>query len=87
MQVGDHPSPSEIFLFCQVRPRLKSVPFRTRPIPFNLSQLELAYILLGLGWIGFRLDLFWSKICDDGNTANWDGEDGCKKVLHWYLML
>ena len=49
-------------------------------IPFAIGQSELAYFLLGLGWICFRPELVKIEGWYDGNTNNDDGEDASKKI-------
>ena len=39
---------------------------------FNLSNLELAYFILKLGWICFRSDLVGTEGWDDGNITSGD---------------
>ena len=73
------------FHLLQIRSRSKPVPFGIRLIPFWLSQFELVYFLLGLGWIGFRSDLVGIETWDDLNTTN-DGEDAYKKVIVLLLL-
>ena len=63
------------------------VPIETRLIPLGLSQLELAYFLLGLGWTCFRADLVGTETWDDKNTSNGDGEDTCRKVYEIELKI
>ena len=71
----------QYFRHPQVQSWHESVTFRTRLIPLSLSQLELVYFLLGLGWTDFISDLVGTEECDDKNTRNGDDEYTCGKVM------
>ena len=85
MQVEDYSSLSEIFSSSLGSISVLTIFFEIKLIYFGLSQLELTYFLLGLGWTSFRPDLIGSEICDNENTTNGDGEDGYKKVNEYRL--
>ena len=52
----------------------------TKLVPFDLSNLELAYFFLKLGWICFRSDLVGTEGWDDGNITSEDDKRACRHL-------
>ena len=59
-----------LLLFIHLWILSKPALFGTRLVHFGLSLNELAYFLLGLDWIRFRLDLVGTEEWDDQNKCN-----------------
>ena len=51
--------------------------FWTILVTFDLSNLELAYFFLKLGWISFRSDLVRTEGWDDENITSGDDQSAC----------
>ena len=49
----------------------------TRLVTLDLSNLELAFLFLKLGWICFRSDLVGTEGWDDGNITSGDDQSAC----------
>ena len=49
----------------------------TRLVAFDLSNLELVYFYLKLGWICFRSDSVGTEGWDDWNITSGDGQRAC----------